>query len=82
MYSRPNTNRGFTIVELMIVVSIIGLLMALLLPALSSALRNSRAAHDKVVLKGVGSATVNSAEDYDGRFIQPSLVARLDYWQR
>ncbi len=82
MYSRANTNRGFTIVELMIVVAIIGLLMALLLPALSSALRNSRAAHDKVVLKGVGSATVNSAEDYDGRFIQPSLVARLDYWHR
>ncbi len=79
MQTRPHPHRGFTIVELMIVVAIIGLLMALLLPALSSALRNSHAAHDKIVLKGVGMATTNSAEEYDDRFIRPSLVARGEF---
>ncbi|MDP7070646.1 MAG: prepilin-type N-terminal cleavage/methylation domain-containing protein [Phycisphaerales bacterium] len=82
MRSRPHTNRGFTIIELMIVVAIIGLLMALLLPALSSALRNARAAHDKSVLKGIGMATANSAEDFGDRYIRPSLVARCHYWRR
>jgi len=82
MRSRPHTHRGFTIIELMIVVAIIGLLMALLLPALSSALRNARAAHDKVVIKGIGMATTNSAEDFKDRYIRPSLVARCHYTRR
>ena len=75
-----NTNTklrwGFTIVELMIVVAIIGLLMALLLPAVSSALRNAHAVSDKVAMKGMGDALFNSGEDFDSRFIRPSLVAR------
>jgi len=75
-----NTNTkprwGFTIVELMIVVAIIGLLMALLLPAVSSALRNAHAVSDKVSMKGMGDSLFNSAEDYNTRFIRPSLVAR------
>jgi len=82
MRSEPRTPRGFTIVELMIVVAIIGLLMALLMPALSSAMRNSRAAHDKVVIKGVGMATTNSSEDFKGQYIRPGLVARCHYVRR
>ncbi|MDP7029408.1 MAG: type II secretion system protein [Phycisphaerales bacterium] len=79
----PHTpRRGFTIVELMIVVAIIGLLMTLLLPAVSSALRNAHAVQDKVVLKGLGDALMTSSEDYDTRFIRPSLVARCHVVKR
>ena len=82
MNTHTKPRRGFTIVELMIVVAIIGLLMALLLPAVSSALRNAHAVADKVAMKGMGDALFNSGEDYDSRFIRPSLVARCHVVKR
>jgi prepilin-type N-terminal cleavage/methylation domain-containing protein len=82
MNTNPKPRRGFTIVELMIVVAIIGLLMALLLPAVSSALRNAHAVSDKVAMKGMGDSLFNSAEDFNTRFIRPSLVARCDVVKR
>lgn len=78
-----NTTRrakgGFTIIELMVVVAIVALLMSLLIPALQSAMRNARANKDKAMIKALHQSTMSSAEDFDGRFISPQLVARLPF---
>ena len=49
-----STPRGFTIVEMLAVVGIIALLLAILLPALSSAQKNARWAKSQTNLRSVG----------------------------
>ena len=77
--TRPR--RGFTIIELMVVVAIIGLLMSLLLPALASSMRNARATKDKAMMKGLQQSLMTSGEDFEGRFISPQAIIRLPFEQ-
>jgi prepilin-type N-terminal cleavage/methylation domain-containing protein/prepilin-type processing-associated H-X9-DG protein len=54
-----NRNRGFTVIELLVVVSLIALLIAILLPSLSSARKHTQALVCSTNLNHVGKALAN-----------------------
>ncbi len=61
----PQAKRiGFTLVELLVVITIIGMLMALLLPAVNSAVENARSLKCKNHMKQVALALIS----YESRF--------------
>ena len=71
--------RGFTIVELMVVVAIIALLISLLVPALASSFASAKATQDQAQIRGVMAGTIMSSQDFNDKFISPDLIARRPY---
>jgi prepilin-type N-terminal cleavage/methylation domain-containing protein/prepilin-type processing-associated H-X9-DG protein len=62
------SRRAFTLVELLVVISIIAVLMALLLPAVQAARAAARRAHCANNMRQIGLATLRFVDDHGGEF--------------
>jgi prepilin-type N-terminal cleavage/methylation domain-containing protein len=64
MLRHRSANAGFTLVELLVVISIISMLVALLLPALAGAQRQARATACLTTMRGLAQAAFTYQADY------------------
>lgn len=75
----PFRIKGFTLVELLVVISLIALLIAILLPALQSARDTAKALQCLSNLRQIGTAQALYANDYD-EYVIPGRMTVPDWW--
>ena len=78
---RPSPSRrpAFTIVELLVVVAIIGALLGILLPAVSSARGKAKLTASQANLRQLGVAHANSASTWNGRQFTLAVVSMSSF---
>src|SRR5689334_10608206 len=77
---KSRSNAGFTLVELMAVVAIIGLLAALVLPALARAKAKARSLECLSVLKCWGGAMISFVHDNEDKIPRENGASQINRW--
>jgi prepilin-type N-terminal cleavage/methylation domain-containing protein len=67
---RLTRSRGFTIIELLVVMSIIGIMMGILLPAIGRARDQAKLTQSQVNLRNLGAAHASYASEWNDRQIK------------
>ena len=70
---------GFSLVELLTVIGIVGLLLALLMPALSEARRNAQGVQCAANMRQLTTAMISYATEFRGKFPPNTAVYKM-YW--
>jgi len=72
----PRTVRAFTLVELLVVITIIGILMAIILPSMTGAQKSAREARERKQLGDINTAWKSWAASHRNAYPIPGLVRR------
>ena len=78
MMHKRNTCRGFTLVELLVVIGIIAILIAILLPALNGARKQANKIKCATALKDLGNAMLMYVQDNKGFLPAPNVAYRYN----